>query len=35
MHSRHKTGPSKGAEPRDNLLDLDNQGYDGGGQSMV
>ena len=28
-------GPSKGAEPRDILLDLDGQGYDGGGQSMV
>jgi S-DNA-T family DNA segregation ATPase FtsK/SpoIIIE len=35
LEDRGVVGPSKGAEPRDILLDLDNQGYDGGGQSMV
>ena len=35
LEDRGVVGPSKGAEPRDVLLDLDGQGYDGGGQSMV
>ncbi len=35
LEDRGVVGPSKGAEPRDILLDLDGQGYDGGGQSMV
>ena len=35
LEDRGIVGPSKGAEPRDILLDLDGQGYDGGGQSMV
>jgi len=28
-------GPSKGAEPRDILMDLDGSGFDGGGQRLV
>lgn len=35
LEDRGIVGPSKGAEPRDILLDLDGEGYDGGGQSMV
>lgn len=35
LEERGIVGPSKGAEPRDILLDLDGQGYDGGGQTMV
>ena len=35
LEDRGVVGPSKGAEPRDILIDLDGQGYDGGGQSMV
>ncbi|MEN9676937.1 MAG: hypothetical protein RIS76_2833 [Verrucomicrobiota bacterium] len=35
LEDRGVVGPSKGAEPRDLLIDLDGQGYDGGGQSMV
>ena len=35
LEDRGVVGPSKGAEPRDILLDLDGPGYDGGGQSMV
>ena len=35
LEDRGVVGPSKGAEPRDILLDLDGEGYDGGGQSMV
>ena len=35
LEDRGVVGPSKGAEPRDVLIDLDGQGYDGGGQSMV
>jgi len=35
LEDRGIVGPSKGAEPRDILIDLDGQGYDGGGQSMV
>jgi S-DNA-T family DNA segregation ATPase FtsK/SpoIIIE len=35
LEERGIVGPSKGAEPRDILLDLDGQGYDGGGQEMV
>ena len=35
LEDRGVVGPSKGAEPRDILLDLDGQGYDGSGQSMV
>jgi S-DNA-T family DNA segregation ATPase FtsK/SpoIIIE len=35
LEDRGIVGPSKGAEPRDILVDLDHEGYDGGGQSMV
>ncbi len=35
LEDRGVVGPSKGAEPRDVLIDLDGQGYDGGGQEMV
>ncbi len=35
LEDRGIVGPSKGAEPRDILLDLDGQGYDGSGQSLV
>ncbi|MFM8360833.1 MAG: DNA translocase FtsK, partial [Verrucomicrobiota bacterium] len=35
LEDRGIVGPSKGAEPRDILLDLDGEGYDGGGQQMV
>ncbi|MEY3546025.1 MAG: Ftsk gamma domain, partial [Verrucomicrobiota bacterium] len=28
-------GPSKGAEPRDILIDLDGGGFDGGSQRLV
>ena len=35
LEGRGIVGPSKGAEPRDILIDLDGQGADGGGQSAV
>jgi S-DNA-T family DNA segregation ATPase FtsK/SpoIIIE len=35
LEDRGIVGPSKGAEPRDILLDLDGGGYDGGGQRLV
>lgn len=35
LEDRGVVGPSKGAEPRDILMDLDGEGYDGGGQQMV
>jgi S-DNA-T family DNA segregation ATPase FtsK/SpoIIIE len=35
LEERGIVGPSKGAEPRDILLDLDGEGYDGSGQQMV
>ena len=35
LEDRGIVGPNKGAEPRDILLDLDGEGYDGGGQQMV
>lgn len=35
LEDRGVVGPSKGAEPRDILIDLDNQGFDGRGQEMV
>jgi len=35
LEGRGIVGPSKGAEPRDILIDLDGQGHDGGGQSAV
>ncbi len=35
LEDRGIVGPSKGAEPRDILVDLDNEGYDGAGQEMV
>ena len=35
LEDRGIVGPSKGAEPRDILIDLDGEGYDGGGQQMV
>ncbi|HAB16751.1 MAG TPA: DNA translocase FtsK [Verrucomicrobiota bacterium] len=35
LEDRGVVGPSKGAEPRDILIDLDGQGFDGGGQQMV
>jgi len=35
LEDRGVVGPSKGAEPRDILIDLDGEGYDGRGQSMV
>jgi hypothetical protein len=33
--NRGIVGPSKGAEPRDILIDLDGGGTDGGGQQAV
>jgi S-DNA-T family DNA segregation ATPase FtsK/SpoIIIE len=35
LENRGIVGPSKGAEPRDILIDLDGGGADGGGQSAV
>ena len=35
LEGRGIVGPSKGAEPRDILIDLDGEGHDGGGQSAV
>jgi S-DNA-T family DNA segregation ATPase FtsK/SpoIIIE len=35
LEDRGIVGPSNGAEPRDILVDLDGEGYDGGGQTMV
>jgi S-DNA-T family DNA segregation ATPase FtsK/SpoIIIE len=35
LEDRGVVGPSKGAEPRDILMDLDHEGYDGGGQQLV
>lgn len=35
LEDRGIVGPSKGAEPRDILMDLDGQGYDGGNQRLV
>jgi S-DNA-T family DNA segregation ATPase FtsK/SpoIIIE len=35
LENRGIVGPSKGAEPRDILIDLDGTGMDGGGQSAV
>jgi S-DNA-T family DNA segregation ATPase FtsK/SpoIIIE len=35
LENRGIVGPSKGAEPRDILIDLDGQGHDGAGQSAV
>jgi DNA segregation ATPase FtsK/SpoIIIE-like protein len=35
LEDRGIVGPSKGAEPRDILLDLEGEGYDGSGQSLV
>jgi S-DNA-T family DNA segregation ATPase FtsK/SpoIIIE len=35
LENRGIVGPSKGAEPRDILIDLDGTGADGGGQSAV
>jgi S-DNA-T family DNA segregation ATPase FtsK/SpoIIIE len=35
LENRGIVGPSKGAEPRDILIDLDGGGADGGGQQMV
>ncbi|HVU09386.1 MAG TPA: DNA translocase FtsK [Verrucomicrobiae bacterium] len=35
LENRGIVGPSKGAEPRDILIDLDGTGVDGGGQNMV
>ena len=35
LENRGIVGPSKGAEPRDILIDLDGQGHDGGGQEAV
>jgi len=35
LEERGVVGPAKGAEPRDILVDLDGEGYDGGGQQMV
>ena len=35
LEDRGIVGPSKGAEPRDILIDLDGTGFDGGGQEMV
>jgi S-DNA-T family DNA segregation ATPase FtsK/SpoIIIE len=35
LEDRGIVGPGKGAEPRDILVDLDGQGYDGSGQTLV
>jgi DNA segregation ATPase FtsK/SpoIIIE, S-DNA-T family len=35
LEGRGIVGPSKGAEPRDILIDLDGQGHDGGDQGLV
>ena len=35
LENRGIVGPSKGAEPRDILIDLDGEGNDGAGQSAV
>jgi S-DNA-T family DNA segregation ATPase FtsK/SpoIIIE len=35
LENRGIVGPSKGAEPRDILIDLDGTGMDGGGQQAV
>jgi hypothetical protein len=35
LENRGIVGPSKGAEPRDILIDLDGGGADGAGQSAV
>ena len=35
LEERGYVGPSKGAEPRDILIDLDGEGHDGGGQQLV
>ena len=35
LEGRGIVGPSKGAEPRDILIDLDGEGHDGGGQEAV
>jgi DNA segregation ATPase FtsK/SpoIIIE-like protein len=35
LENRGIVGPSKGAEPRDILIDLDGGGADGGGQEAV
>jgi S-DNA-T family DNA segregation ATPase FtsK/SpoIIIE len=35
LEDRGIVGPSKGAEPRDILLDLDGGGYDGRGQGLA
>ena len=35
LEDRGVVGPGKGAEPRDILVDLDGEGYDGSGQTMV
>ena len=35
LEDRGIVGPNKGAEPRDILLDLDGQGYDGAGHELV
>ncbi|MFM7816163.1 MAG: DNA translocase FtsK 4TM domain-containing protein [Verrucomicrobiota bacterium] len=35
LEDRGIVGPAKGAEPRDILVDLDGEGYDGNGQQMV
>ncbi len=35
LENRGIVGPSKGAEPRDILMDLDGEGHDGAGQSAV
>jgi DNA segregation ATPase FtsK/SpoIIIE, S-DNA-T family len=35
LEDRGVVGPSKGAEPRDILIDLDGSGFDGGGQRLV
>jgi S-DNA-T family DNA segregation ATPase FtsK/SpoIIIE len=35
LENRGIVGPSKGAEPRDILIDLDGEGHDGAGQQAV
>jgi hypothetical protein len=35
MHQLLNSALGNGAEPRDILVDLDGEGYDGGGQTMV